>query len=81
MMVIQGTVAAGSGLTAGTHIFPADRCTWRQSTATGGGYNIDGAVFWGGFGDGQSNRTGAITISSPRLGFIGKSGRFVEIAG
>ena len=57
------------------HIFPADRCTWTQLNDPQGGYLIDDAYFWDG------TTTGGTTIDNPRLGFIGKSGRFVEIAG
>ena len=56
------------------HIFPADRCTWNQLNEPSGGYAIDGAFFW----DGVSSA--GVPIDNPRLGYIGKSGRFVEIA-
>ena len=56
-------------------IYPADRCTWIQGyeTATSQ-YVIDSARFFDG-----SNPTGTI-LHRARLGYIGKSGRFVEIA-
>ena len=60
--------------TSERHIFPADRCTWTQLDNPNGGYEIDDATFW----DGNSSLGTA--IDNPRLGFIGKSGRFVQIA-
>ena len=56
------------------HIYPADRCSWDQFTREGGGYQIDNAIFY----DGVSSAL--IRILEPELGFIGKSGRFVQIA-
>ncbi len=55
-------------------ILPADRCTWHQITGVNGGYAIAQAEFFA--GDSSSGKP----INKPRLGFIGKSGRFVEIA-
>ena len=75
MMVIMGTSTL-PGQSVGNNIHPADRCTWTQSAATGGGYAIADALFFPGAGGTGSE----ITITNPRLGFIGKSGRFVEIA-
>ena len=72
MMVIMGSSTAHGG-TARTQVHPADRCVWTQTNASAGGYAIADAVFFPG-------NAGEITITSPRLGFIGKSGRFVEIA-
>ena len=86
MMVIRGTLAedGGFGLTLNvTTYFPADRCTWRQSdySATNGGYDISEATYWtGAFSSASgSTRNGALSISSPELGYIGKSGRLVPI--
>ena len=78
MMVIMGTstLPAPSGTTATPriNIHPADRCTWTQfNLPDGRGYAIADAEFFPGDG-------GAIEILQPRLGYIGKSGRFVEIA-
>ena len=60
--------------TVGGDIFPADRCTWTQEIGPDGrGYAITNAAFWSGDGSSQ-------IIQNPKLGYIGKSGRFVEIA-
>lgn len=56
-------------------IFPADRCTWRVGADGARGYRIDQAVFYNGV------TAGGTPIADPALGYIGKSGRFVEIAG
>ena len=75
MMVIKGTVAAN---TFGTHLatvvfnMPATHCTWAQVTNSTGGYDINNAVFV----HGEGTET---AIVNPELGFIGKSGRFVQI--
>jgi len=55
-------------------IFPADRCTWRTGPDGDRGYRIDQAMFYPG-------NAAAVPIIDPALGYIGKSGRFVEIAG
>ena len=79
MMVIQGQLTAAHGSIAAntTYLFPADRCTWAQETNRENGlpvgYNLRTADFIP--GDGV-----ALEIADPLLGFIGKSGRFVEIA-
>ena len=57
-----------------TSIFPADRCTWRTGPDGARGYRIDQAVFYDGV------TAGGTPIADPALGYIGKSGRFVEIA-
>ena len=79
MMVILGQVGTNDhGITPNTdHIFPADRCVWSQQVGVGGdGYQIGTVFFFPGAGT-----TGAATIvTEARLGYIGKSGRFVEIA-
>ena len=60
-------------LAVGTHIFPADRCTWvQENAANGSGYDVTQAFFYSGNDD-------PLPISSPELGYIGKSGRFVKI--
>jgi len=60
---------------SGTRLYPADRCTWQTDYfGTQGGYGINNAVFYTGNSD-----TGT-TILDPALGYIGKTGRFVEIA-
>ena len=76
MMVIRGTLQANfQGITQGNpHLFPADRCVWNQGDATNReGYRIDTAYFFPGNAD-------AVQVMNPQLGYIGKSGRFVEIA-
>ena len=74
MMVIQGTLAADvEGITAGTYVFPADRCFWQQiDSADGDGYAITEAHMILG-------NNAEIELTSARLGLIGKSGRFVPI--
>ena len=63
----------------GGRIFPADRCTWVEQVPTGGrGYSITNAFFYTGL-SGTEGET-ATSIGDPELGFIGKSGRFVEIS-
>ena len=65
-------------------IYPADRCTWQQDYVGGAekSYEINNAEFF----DGASFTAGTETRRSTRiinaqLGYIGKSGRFVAIAG
>jgi len=65
----MGTDANSSG----DSYYPADRCTWRQDY-DGRNYIIHSASFYPG-------NTTAVTLHSAELGYIGKSGRFVEIAG
>ena len=83
MMVIRGTVATaitteGLNLVVNTEYnFPADRVIWSDSAATGGGYQVDNAFFANGAAVGGNDY---IAITNPRLGYIGKSGRFVELA-
>ena len=94
MMVIQGTPTGDIGVnnsagddieTTDITIWPADRCTWTQvnPTTSSGSYSISNAYFW----PGASVAVGptitnfdAVLIVNPKLGFIGKTGRFVEIA-
>ena len=93
MYVIQATLTSGSSATtiAGqafaastTHTIylPADRCTWRIAETTGGGYSISNvAYFDGNAAAGQDLSTSNTNISASilRFGYIGKTGRFVEI--
>ena len=77
MMVIFGDIG-----TVTNRIFPADRCSWEQVAVATGGYSIDNAAFYPGASLAIGGRTSAAShpINNARLGFIGKSGRFVEIA-
>ena len=83
MMVIQGTIGTDTN-----RIYPADRCFWSQTSNTTAngistGYSIDTAFFLPGASVAIGGQ-GAATIheiTNPRLGYIGKSGRFVEMAG
>lgn len=69
MMMIQGST---SSLT--NHLFPADRCVWLQDDDTDGrGYIIRNVQFFPGDAPG-------VTVNNARLGYIGKSGRFVPIS-
>lgn len=75
MMVIKGTLPAdsfgvGTNLVTDEYILPADACSWQQESS-GNGYTIANAYF-------MLNGS-AVAISSPAMGVIGKSGRFVEI--
>lgn len=56
-----------------TFIFPADRCRWRVDADAAGGYEIHDAQFYPGNG-------APVSITNAELGYIGKSGRFVQIA-
>ena len=86
MMVIRGTVSGtftGAGFADGdTRIFPADRCVWEQIDDTVGGYSIQNVEFVGlTHTPGGTPTTGRyVPLTDASLGFIGKSGRFVEIA-
>ena len=58
----------------GYRIYPADRCTWRQDPGENNqGYIVHSAQFFG-------LGTTATVLHDAQLGYIGKSGRFVEIA-
>ena len=64
-------------------IFPADRCSWDQSEHPDGGYQITLARFYDGVdADGETIKDGnipaGVTVTT-RLGYIGKTGRFVAI--
>ena len=76
MMVIKGTIPAntlGNNLVGDELHLPADRCAWTTSASSASGYQVDKAFF--------IHSTGNVAIvSNPTLGYIGKSGRFVEIA-
>ena len=67
----------------GTRLLPADRCLWEQLPDSTGGYTIENVRFFGGS---TANgilfaTTGSGTINyDARLGYIGKSGRFVPIS-
>ena len=76
MMVLRGSLAAAhQGIPANeSHLFPADKCVWGQIyDGTAREYQIQGAYFF-------SGNVNAVQIQNPQLGYIGKSGRFVEIA-
>ena len=75
MMVIKGTIPAntlGNNLVGDILHLPADRCAWTLSASSASGYQVDNAFL--------IHSTGNVTIVNPTLGYIGKSGRFVEIA-
>ena len=95
MYVIELQVRAGAISTLGfanntTHILPADRCSWSvvtdaeaaTPTSSGSlGYSVNNVIFYTGHAAGVSveGGTGA-TANVTRLGYIGKSGRFVPIS-
>ena len=68
MMVLQDTTDG--------RIYPADRCTWVEDAYANGNYSISSAVFYTG-ATGASGAAVTISVASPLLGAIGKSGRFV----
>jgi len=73
--VVQTNVLMTVPTTIAYHIYPADRCTWRQTYDNNSNeYLVYDATFYPG------NATG-VTIDEAQLGYIGKSGRFVGIAG
>ena len=82
-LVVRGTVDGAftaAGLADGDiRIFPADRCIWEQTVDSNGGYSIDNAAFVGLTHTADGNGV-YIQLTSATLGFIGKSGRFVEMA-
>lgn len=61
-------------LRTGDTLYPADRCTWQTVPDGDRGYAVNNARFFSG-----AAAAGTV-ILDPRLGYIGKSGRFVEIA-
>ncbi len=68
------TYAVGAHTLEVENIYPADRCTWQQENSVDGrGYFILGARFFSGALD------AGIDVHEARLGFIGKSGRFVPV--
>jgi len=66
-------------------IVPADRASWVQSDDSAGGYDVGTVRVFDGVTDngeavvGRTTSGQVITVTT-KLGFIGKSGRFVEIA-
>lgn len=59
------------------YMYPADRCTWETAADDQGtGYVVQRATYYNG-----ASSTGTDLGDTVRLGYIGKSGRFVEIAG
>lgn len=94
MMVLQvtnntgGTVQIGrAGIPDGqSKVFPADRCSWTETyDEVDNQYEITIAEFWPGAVEGSINVNQAISLNGTnrvvRLGYIGKSGRFVPITG
>ena len=66
-----------------TFYLPADRCSWQITTHTGGGYEISGVRFYAGTpatGEDISATITALSTVNASFGYIGKSGRFVELA-
>lgn len=83
MMVINGTVAAwvGAGPTNGnTFNIPADRCVWTQEDDERG-YSVSDVHFVGLTHSSSGSTTGSyVAVTNAKLGFIGKSGRFVAVS-
>ena len=93
MMVLQATPVVNIDLNDGAPdtdipattvtIWPADKCTWTQTnSADGEGYLVENAIFWPGVQVtiGTNVSADGIRLNNTRLGFIGKSGRFVAIS-
>ena len=63
--------------TMSTQVYPADRCTWHvvpeSERANDANRRIESALF-------HPGNAAATTVANPRFGYIGKTGRFVEIA-
>ena len=75
MMMIRGR----TGSQTADNYYPADRCTWQyDDTFTGNGYRIDTVRFFPGGGTDNVGVPFVTTVTQPVLGYIGKSGRFVE---
>ena len=68
----DGQIITDGTIDSAFRIYPADRCVWTQEPVENG-YAIRNVVFYPG------NAAGTNLVSA-RLGYIGKSGRFVEIA-
>jgi len=72
------TLANSGILAGGFKLFPADRCTWNFTyDSNSKQYEIDVAEFYPG-------DTNAVSLNGTNrvvtLGYIGKSGRFIEIS-
>ena len=90
MYVLRGDITISgtdrSGLPDGTTtmIFPADRCIWAQSyNQTTSEYTISDAYFLPlthSAGTAADDIGSFYPLANAQLGYIGKSGRFVEIA-
>ena len=74
MMMIRGRTGSQSA----DNYYPADRCTWQYDTSFTDGYRIDTVRFFPGGGT-DANGVAFLASPQPVLGYIGKSGRFVEI--
>ena len=88
MMVIQGTISTQAeadaiGVSINVpHIFPADRCVWTTTPGVNGvGYLVSTVRFFPGAPITGAASNNHVVIGDAQLGYIGKSGRFVEIAG
>ena len=69
-----------SGNGSSTFYLPADRCSWQITSHTGGGYEIANVYFYGGNETGEQLAQPANITINASFGYIGKSGRFVELA-
>ncbi len=84
MMVIEFTNNSAAVVlltrTGESRVFPADRCSWVTIDEAGSrGYAIENVVFY----PGNTSEDGFVIPTAQaqvRLGFIGKSGRFVAIS-
>ena len=67
----------------GTRYLPADRCLWEQVSDSDGGYSVENVRFFAGNNANgvlfATTGTGTINYNT-RLGYVGKSGRFVPIS-
>ena len=94
MYVIRVTATAGGANTTfvgrsisanatSTFYLPADRCSWQITAHTGGGYEIASVRFYDGSvadGNDVSATVSGVSTVNASFGYIGKSGRFVELA-
>ena len=76
--LVGRSIANGS---TATYYFPADRCVWQITAHTGGGYEIANVYVFDGVTDNGVDATGGANLDvNASFGYIGKSGRFVELA-
>ena len=75
--VIKGDIGTKVGV-----LWPADKCSFESDNLTAGGYAITNAAFYPGTSVviGGESASAEHTVLNPELGYLGKSGRFVQLA-